>query len=371
MVVKVTPWEVKGVVDYDKIVEEFGVSRIDAKLLKRIEKHTGDLHYMLARGIFFAHRDMNFILDEYEKGNRFFLYTGRAPSGHTHLGHIMPWILTKWLQDSFKVDLWFQFPDEEKYLFKKDLEFDAVQKYLEENMLDVVALGFDPKHTHFLIDTRHAGILYPTAVKIAKKITYSTVKATFGFDNEQNIGAIFYTAMQAVPAVLPSVLAKKNIPCLIPHGIDQDPHFRISRDVMPRLGWYKPASIQCKFMPALTGPAGKMSSSDPTSTIYTTDSQKDVERKIKKYAFSGGKDTLEEHRKHGGNPDVDVCYQWLTFFEPDDAKLKRIHDEYKSGRMLTGELKNLTIETINAFLKEHQKKREEAKRKVQDYIYRA
>ena len=105
----VTPWEVKGNIDYDKIIKEFGVSKIDDKLLVRIEKHAKakgmELHHFLRRGIFFAHRDMKFILDEYEKGNKFFLYTGRAPSGHTHIGHLIPWLFTKWLQDVFDVEL--------------------------------------------------------------------------------------------------------------------------------------------------------------------------------------------------------------------------------------------------------------------------
>ena len=343
---KVTPWEVKGNIDYDKLLAEFGVSKIDEELLKRIEKHTGELHPFLRRGIFFAHRDLKFILDEYEKGNKFFLYTGRAPSGHTHIGHLVPWLFTKWLQDKFDVELYFQFPDEEKFLFKQHLTFEDTQKYLEENMLDVIALGFDPKKTHFIIDTRHAHIMYKEALKIAKKITFSTVKAAFGLTNESNIGAIFYTAMQAVPAILPSVLKNQEIPCLIPHAIDQDPHFRVSRDVMPKLGHYKPASIQCRFLPGLKGMEtdGKMSASEEHTTIYTTDDAKTIKSKINKYAFSGGRDTVEEHRQLGGMPEIDVSYQWLTFFEEDDNKLKQIFDDYKSGKLLSGELKAMLID---------------------------
>jgi len=92
------------------------------------------------------------------------------------------------------------------------------------------------------------------------------------------------------------------------------------------------------------------------------------EKKIKKYAFSGGKATLEEHRRDGGNPDIDVCYQYLTFLLEDDSKLKHVHDEYKSGRMLTGELKEYTIKVINDFLREHQKKRDEAKKHISEFI---
>jgi len=177
--------------------------------------------------------------------------------------------------------------------------------------------------------------------------------------------------MQAVPAILPSVLAGKNIPCLIPLGVDQDPHFRLARDVYPKLGYYKPAIMHCKFMPGLRGVDTKMSSSDPTSTIFTTDPPEVVEQKIKKHAFSGGRGTAAAHRRLGGIPEVDVCYNWLyMFFEPDDDKIAQIYEEYKSGRMLTRELKELTIEKINKFLKKHQAARERAKKKVAKYLYK-
>src|SRR3989344_432076 len=370
---KVTPYEVSGEVDYEKIIREFGVSRIDTKLLDRIKKHTGEVHFMLRRGIFFAHRDMNWLLDEYEKGNKFFLYTGRGPSGPIHLGHLGTWVFVKWLQDKFNVELWFQFTDDEKFLFK-DKSYEEIQRWTNENMLDVIALGFNTEKTHFLVDTKHAGIMYPEAIKFAKKINFSTIKAAFGFTDQNNIGSIFYTAMQAVPAILPSVLKKKNIPCLIPLAIDQDPHFRIARDVYPKLGFYKPSIIHGIFLPPLIGVKGKMDSSgkgDETA-ILTTDSTEEVKKKINKYAFSGGQATIEEHRKKGGNPDVDVSFQYLKmFFEPDDKKLEKIEKDYKSGKLLTGELKVYLIEKINSFLKEHQKKREQARSQIDRFLYKS
>ncbi|HTZ42120.1 MAG TPA: tryptophan--tRNA ligase [Candidatus Omnitrophota bacterium] len=365
---RVTPWEVSGKIDYDKLIREFGVSKLNDEILNRIKRHTKELHFMLKRDVFFAHRDMNWLLDEYEKGNKFFLYTGRGPSGKIQLGHLQTWYFVKWLQEKFDVELYFQFTDDEKFLFK-DKSFEEIEKWTKDNMLDVIAVGFNPKKTHFIIDTKHAGLLYPEAIKFAKKITFSTVKAAFGFTNDYNIGQIFYTSMQAVPAILPSVIKKKNIPCLIPLAIDQDPHFRIARDICPKLGFYKPSIIHGKFLPPLTGAEGKMSSSEENTAIFSTDSPKEVETKIKKYAFSGGKDTIEEHRKMGGNPDVDVSFQYLKmFFEPDDEKLKKIHDDYKSGKMLTSELKEILIEKINSFLKEHQKRRKLAEKQIDKFL---
>ena len=367
---KVNPWEVSGKIDYEKLIKEFGVSKIDEKLLQRIKKHTKEVHFMLRRNVFFANRDLNWLLDEYEKGNSFFLYTGRGPSGPVHLGHLGTWMFTKWLQDKFGVELWFQFTDDEKFLFK-DLSYEEVQKWTYENMLDVIALGFDPKKTHFLVDTKHAGLMYPEAIKFAKRINFSILKTAFGFTDSNNIGQIFYTSMQAVPAIIPSILKKKNVPCLIPLAIDQDPHFRVARDVYPKLGYYKPAIIHGVFLPPLTGVSGKMDSSTSSSAILTTDSPKEVETKIKKYAFSGGGETVEEHRKKGGNPDVDVSFQYLRmFFEPDDKKLAQIEKDYRSGKLLTGELKMYLIEKINAFLKEHQKKREKARKEVDKFWFK-
>ncbi|MCJ7650454.1 MAG: hypothetical protein MUP85_17735 [Candidatus Lokiarchaeota archaeon] len=125
----VTPWEVSGEVDYDQIIKEFGIDAIDNKLLSQLKEFTNELHPFLTRKIFFAHRDLNWILDEYQKGNPFYLYTGRGPSGNIHLGHIMPWIFTKWLQDKFNVELWFQLTDDEKFLFNQSLSIEDAYKY--------------------------------------------------------------------------------------------------------------------------------------------------------------------------------------------------------------------------------------------------
>jgi len=365
----VTPWEVKGEVDYNKLVKQFGTTPISEGLLERIKKHTKDLHLFLRRGIVFCHRDFDWILNKCENGEKFFLYTGRGPSGNTHLGHMIPWMFTKWLQDKFDVELYFQITEDEKSLVK-DLTLEETKSIAYENILDVIALGFDPKKTHIFLDTEYIKTLYPLAIKISKHINFSTVKAVFGFENSSNIGIIFFPAMQIAPCFFPSVLKGKNIPCLIPASIDQDDYWRPARDVAPKLGFYKPAQIHNKLFPSLQGPKAKMSSSDPNSAVFTTDSSKVVREKIIRYAYSGGQATIEEHRKKGGNPDVDVPYQWLTFFEEDDKKLKQIHDDYKNGNLLTGELKEILIKKLDEFLKEHQKKREKAKDQIEKFMLR-
>ena len=359
----VTPWHVEGDIDYDKLIKQFGTQKISNEILTKLQKITGEDHFMLRRGVFFSHRDLNLILDNYEKGKEFFLYTGRGPSGHTHIGHLVPWVFAKWLQDKFNVNMYFQLTDDEKFFSKQDLSLEQTGNFALENALDFIALGFNPKKTKIIIDTKNIKTLYPIAAEVAKKINFSNTKAVFGFTNETNLGMIFYTSLQSAPCFI------EDKPVLIPLGVDQDPHFRITRDVAQKINKVKPALIHNIMIPSLLGPGGKMSASDEKSTIYTTDSPEQVKKKINKYAFSGGQSDIDEHRKIGGDPDIDVSYQYLRiFFEQDDVKLKKIYDDYKSGKMLTGELKAILIEKINDFLSLHQEKREEARKNIDAYM---
>ena len=359
----VTPWNVEGDIDYEKLTKQFGTQKISSEILSKMKQITGEEHFMLRRGIFFSHRDLNIILENFEKGKKFFLYTGRGPSGNTHIGHLVPWVFAKWLQDKFDVNIYFQLTDDEKFYTKSDLTLEDTSKFALENALDFIALGFKPEKTKIIINTRDIKKLYPIAVQVAKKINFSNTKAVFGFTNDTNVGMIFYTSLQSAPCFI------EDKQVLIPLGVDQDPHFRITRDIAPKINKTKPALIHNIMIPSLLGPGGKMSASDEKNTIYTTDSPEVVKKKINKYAFSGGQPDIDEHRKIGGNPDIDVSYQYLRiFFEPDDNKLKKIYDDYKSGKMLTGELKSILIEKINEFLSVHQQKREEARKNIDEYL---
>jgi tryptophanyl-tRNA synthetase len=93
----VTPWDVVGTIDYDRLIHQFGSQSIDKELIDRMERITGrKAHRFLRRGLFFSHRDLNLILDLYEKGEKFYLYTGRGPSSESmHLGHAIPFHFTK------------------------------------------------------------------------------------------------------------------------------------------------------------------------------------------------------------------------------------------------------------------------------------
>lgn len=166
--------------------------------------------------------------------------------------------------------------------------------------------------------------------------------------------------MQATPALstsFPDIFGDKKIQCLIPCAIDQDPYFRMTRDVCPRIGFKKPALLHSKFFPALQGAQTKMSASEVNSTIFCNETPKQMKNKINKHAFSGGQVTVEDHRRLGGNCDVDISYQYLKFFLEDDERLEQIGRDYTSGALLTGELKKILIDVLTPVLTEHQQRR--------------
>ena len=363
----VTPWEVSGKIDYEKLIEEFGTQPITEGLLERIKKHTGQLHLQLRRRIFFSHRDLDWIIHMNELGKRFVLYTGRGPSGPVHIGHLIPWFFTKHLQDAFGSKLYFQMTDDEKFLIHPEFTIEKSTGFAYDNALDLIAVGFDPEKTSIIMDIEDVSLLYKIAINVAKRITFSTVKAVFGFEDSSNIGIIFFPAIQAVPCFIHSALTGENAPCLIPAAIDQDPYWRVARDIAPKLGYYKPAQIHCKFLPGL-GKGGKMSASMPETCIFTTDPPELAERKIWN-AFTGGKPTEKEQRLCGGDPSIcPVYYYYYYLFEEDDGKVVEIRERCRSGELLCGDCKMMLGERVKRFLLEHQEKREKAKDSLDKFL---
>lgn len=216
----ITPFDVSGgldehgkavAIDYDKLIDHFGSQRIDKSMLERFERLTGKPpHRLLRRGLVFSHRDLNVILDKYEKGIPFFLYTGRGPSsGSMHVGHSVPFEFTKfvntlppiwsqraaanhsngrYLQDAFDVPLIIMLTDDEKFLHSPKLSLKDCRKFALENAMDIIAIGFDPAKTFIFMDTDfiyggHGAAFGYNILEIGKKTTNNQIKGTFGFND--------------------------------------------------------------------------------------------------------------------------------------------------------------------------------------------
>lgn len=366
---KVTPWEVSGDIDYAKLIKEFGLTPL------RGLPDVFNENVLFRRKTIFAHRDFQRILEAIRDNKSFVMMTGLMPSGKFHLGHML---LAQQM-------VFYQKLGAKLYIAVADLEaYNARQKSLTElrkvaidqYLLSYIALGLKSKNCDFYFqserskDAKKANAYYRLASNFSRYATFNEFKAIYGEISPGKMNASLLQASDMFHPQLPE-FEGGPVPVLVPVGIDQDPHLRISRDMGKRYKDHKfiqLSSTYHSFLPGLGG-SGKMSSSDENSLIAMTDSEEMVEKKIKKYAFSGGQATIQEHRKKGGNPDIDVSFQYLKmFFEPDDEKLRHIHDDYKSGKMLTHELKQILIDKINKFLKKHQAERRKAEKMVKRFV---
>lgn len=167
-----------------------------------------------------------------------------------HFGHLVPFLFTKWLQDAFNVPLVIQLTDDEKFLWK-DLTLEEAHRLAYENAKDIIAVGFDLKKTFIFSDIDYMGHMYPNVVRIQKRVTLNQVRGIFGLNESQSIGQHSFAAIQAAPSFSSSfpipLRGKADMPCLIPCAIDQDPYFRMTRDVAGPLGFRKPGLIVSCF----------------------------------------------------------------------------------------------------------------------------
>jgi tryptophanyl-tRNA synthetase len=365
----VNPWEVSGEIDYKKLMKKFGI-----KPLPSLPKVFNE-NLLFRRKAVFAHRNFEKILDCIKNRKKFVLMTGLMPSGNFHFGHML---LAQQM-------IFYQKLGAKLYIAVADLEaYNSREKSLEElrkiaieqYLANYIAFGLKPKNVDFYFqsdrsrDAKKSNAYYRLASNFSRYATFNEFRAVYGAISPGKMNASLIQAADMFHPQLPEFEGKPTF-TFIPVGTDQDPHIRIARDMANRYKDYKFDQISSTyhiFIPSLKG-EGKMSSSDTSSFIAMTDSPKDVERKIKKYAFSGGRDTIKEHKEKGGNPDKDVSFQYLKmFFEPNDKKLAEMEDKYRKGEILTSELKEYTIKKINTFLKKHQKKLRKARRQVHKFL---
>ena len=223
----ITPWDVaagaSGEIDYAKLIRDFGSEEITDAQLQRIQRLTGNkpVHHWLRRKLFFSHRDLDLILDLVEQRRPFYLYTGRGPSSDSlHLGHLIPFMFTKYLQDLFNVPLVIQLTDDEKFYFKQELKLHETHLLASENAKDIIACGFDIHKTFMFSDLDYIQTLYPTVAAISKTLTYNQVKGAFGFVGSDNMGKHIFPAIQmapSFPSAFPHIFGnRRDIPCLIP-----------------------------------------------------------------------------------------------------------------------------------------------------------
>lgn len=352
----VTPWETSGDIDYEQVIKKFGIKKFESA--PDVVKD----NILFRRKKIFAHRDFQKIEDCIKNKKPFAMMTGLMPTGCFHIGHM---ILAKQMiyYQSLGAKIYIAVADIEAYHARGQSIKDSREIAIEQYIKNYIALGLKPENCEIYFQSARsnnpekANAFYKLQNLLAGHATFNEFRAVYGEISPGKMTAALMQASDILHVQMPEF--EGMIPTIVPVGIDQDPHMRLTRDLAKRIKENKFegfSSTYHLFVPGLGG--GKMSASDATSHIALTDDPKTVKKKINKYAFSGGQPTLEEHRELGGNPDIDVSYQILTFFEEDDQKLIDIYDQYKKGELLSGEMKALLIEKLNSELEPVQKNRE-------------
>jgi len=449
----IDPWGSAQSTDYDRIISQFGLASMEGVSVPSPSK----LH---RRGIVFAHRDVDQVLEAQRTGSPFGVLTGLMPSGQMHLGHSMVVEQVKWFQQHGG-DVTIAVADLESQA-TRGISLEKGRKVaLEEYVAHYAALGLEPDKTEVYFQSTRPAV-QRLGFQLGKRTNLSEFEAIYGFGGDTNLAHVQAPMVQVGDILHPQLEEFGGLrPVVVPVGVDQDPHLRLTRGLASKTNWFNirdssskgllvslsihdenaevfgqmpngrvdkqkvadvfdkvvaavaklgfsdivsspkqghvhvpsatnrdkhgirhqllglerelgglgllaPSSTYHHFAVGMTG--AKMSSSQPKTTLFLRDDLSSVEKKIKR-AFSGGQATVEEHRRMGGNPDIDVAYQYMMyFFEEDDAYLAEVNEAFRAGKLLAGEMKQLCIERASAWMANLHEMRDQTAHLVHEFL---
>ena len=451
--VRIDPWSSNQSTDYARIIDQFGLSSLSGLDLPAPTK----LH---RRGIVFAHRDLDVILGAHQRKESFGVLTGLMPSGRMHLGHSMVIEQVRYYQQ-MGADVTIAVADLESQATRGISLNEGKEIARKDYVANYAALGLLSDSTEVYFQSQRSAV-QRLGFQLGKRTNLNEFESIYGFSGETNLAHVQAPMVQVGDILHPQLDEYGGLrPIVVPVGVDQDPHLRLTRGLAGKTNWFNvgpgkrsgalirlsvqdenaealgqspngridrakrqsifdgivnnmeamgfsdimsnpkegtvmvpsatsqdihrirmqllayerslggqgllaPSSTYHHFAVGLTG--DKMSSSKPKTTIFLDDEIAAVEKKIKR-AFSGGQPTIEEHRRLGGNPDIDVAYQYMMyFFENDDDYLHEINQQYRSGSLLAGEMKQLCVDRATEWLSNHQEKKDETAHLVDEFF---
>ncbi len=351
----IDPYGSKLVEDYQNLIEDFGLDTFDKSSFPNPNR-------LMRRGVVFGGRDLKRIADCIKNDKPYYALSGIMPTGdEIHLGNKMVVENLKYFQDH----------GAETIILIADLEAQAARgvsleegrkRALNFHIPAYIALGLDPEKTKFYFQSDNKEVIHK-AYEFSQKVTLNEFKAVYG---NADPGRIMSAVTQIADILYPQF--EERMPGVIPVGPDQDPHIRLTRDVVGKMkkeGYVPPSGIYHKYTPSLDGDI-KMSKSKPMSCITLPTSPEEACEKIKR-AVTGGRDTLEEQKEKGAVIEEDMVFELLKqHLVEDDDELERIYERYSSGDMLSGEIKELACEKMTEFLKNFEERFEKAKRMTDD-----
>ncbi|MCK4808898.1 MAG: tryptophan--tRNA ligase [Candidatus Aenigmarchaeota archaeon] len=354
------PWGAGKITDYEHAFKKFGLEKFDKT------KFPID-HYLFRRNLIIAHRDFGKYYDRIKSKKTFLQLTGIASSGDLHFGHKVDIDLFRVFKD-LGAKGYFCVCDLDAYTSRSDKkipDLKTAKEYAVKNAAHLLAFGFISKDIY--VQSRKGSRYYEFVFEISKKITSNMFEAVYGHKDLGKVSAVLLQLADIIHVQLPEFFGKN--PSLTGIGLDQDPHAKITRDVVKRLPYdlELPSFLYFLHQSGLKE-GSKMSSSEPATAIFLEDSPEVVKKKINR-TFTGGRDSVDEQREKGGNPDICKVYEFFRFHHPDDLFLADLDKECRSGKILCGECKGNCVKFINDFLEGHQKKYKKALPEARKIVY--
>ncbi len=434
---KLDPWSSTQYQDYARLRDEFGIDTFDPQRLPHPQK-------LFRRGVVFGQRGFEYIERAIRNGDPFAVMSGLMPSGRMHLGNKMVLDQVLYFQ-SLGAHVFVAVADLESFGARGVSLDQGRRTALEEYIVNYIALGLDPNRCQIYFQSQRRAVK-DLAFLLARRINLSTMRAIYGFEGSTNMAHVNAPLVQVGDILHPQLETYLGpLPVLVPVGVDQDPHIRLTREcaaahrlfnatrtkdgrigvfvkideqvktlldnaraALKRLGYadieqntrykalylpgategdlpaidaalvpverdhdgygfYPPAATYHRFMTGLTG--SKMSSSKPETCIFLTDEPELAKKKVMR-AKTGGGQTLEEHKKFGGDPDSCAVYELCLYhLLDDDDELQTIYDDCRAGKQLCGMCKKYAGTLIAEFLRSLAKKRDAAQDQLDAFVH--
>lgn len=347
------PWGAKlfGAEDYQRLCTEFGIKPVDQT---DIPASIYEKFRALRRKVIFGHRDFELIIKAIQDNKPWAVMSGIKPSGKFHMGNMLTAIEMIELQ-KLGGFVYYAIADIES-MEDNETSLEESYKNAVDNMADMLALGLDPKRCYVWLQSKE-DLVNKMPFRAGPHVTNAMLKAIYG----DKLFGLYLAALVQVGDILLPQLKDDVMPTVVPVGIDQDPHIRLTRDLSRHFKkdgkeLFKPGATYHKLLPGLDDITQKMSKSRPDSYFYFEDDPKSIKHKIMN-AFTGGQGNKEDQMKLGGNPEKCMIYMIMQFlFEDDDAKLQDRYIRCRGG-LLCGTCKKEVLDKVLSFVKAHNEKK--------------
>jgi len=345
------PWGTSKIDDYDRLCKEFGIERFD-----EVPDEVLMSSKYFRRHIIFGHRDFGVILAAIKENRPWAVMSGIKPSGSFHLGTFTTASEIVALQQ-MGAKAYYCIADIEAWQ-DNGISFKESAPIAIDQLADVLTIGLDPARAYIWRQTTEQRVK-DIPFLVSKGVTNNMLEAIYG---EQPFG-MYLSAMVQVGDILVPQLSDGPTPTVVPVGIDQDPHIRLTRDLTRKYfqddeenGFFLPSATYHKLLEGIDG-SDKMSKKNPNSMFSFDEDPASITAKLKN-AFTGGRDTKQEQRELGGRPEICMIHKLLLYhFLEDDEKLQEIWDDCKAGTLLCGDCKKFAIDLILTYIQAHKEKK--------------